>query len=37
MTSYLWEGHNIWGATARILKHLVELIELKEHENELND
>ncbi|MGO8878701.1 MAG: NUDIX hydrolase [Desulfomonilaceae bacterium] len=37
MTSYLWEGHNIWGATARILKHLVELIESKEHENELND
>ncbi|MCL5123507.1 MAG: CoA pyrophosphatase [Deltaproteobacteria bacterium] len=30
VTSYLWEGHNIWGATARILKHLVELIESDE-------
>ncbi|MGC8659223.1 MAG: NUDIX hydrolase [Desulfomonilaceae bacterium] len=30
VTSYLWQGHNIWGATARILKHLVELIEFKE-------
>jgi 8-oxo-dGTP pyrophosphatase MutT (NUDIX family) len=27
MVSYLWEGHNIWGATARILKHFVELVE----------
>jgi len=34
--SYLWEGHNIWGATARILKHLVELIESKEYEIESN-
>ncbi len=34
--SYLWEGHNIWGATARILNHLVELIESKEHEIESN-
>ena len=25
--SYDWEGHNIWGATARILKHFAELIE----------
>ena len=25
--SYVWEGHNIWGATARILKHFTELIE----------
>ena len=25
--SYLWNGHNIWGATARIMKHLVELVE----------
>jgi len=25
--SYEWEGHNIWGATARILKHFTELIE----------
>lgn len=27
MVSYLWEGYNIWGATARILKHFVELVE----------
>jgi 8-oxo-dGTP pyrophosphatase MutT (NUDIX family) len=27
VTSYEWEGHNIWGATARILKHFTELIE----------
>jgi len=27
IVSYLWEGHNIWGATAGILKHFVELIE----------
>ncbi|MBI5248596.1 MAG: CoA pyrophosphatase [Desulfomonile tiedjei] len=27
VTSYLWQGHNIWGATARILKHFTELIE----------
>jgi len=25
--SYLWKGHNIWGATARILKHFVEILE----------
>jgi 8-oxo-dGTP pyrophosphatase MutT (NUDIX family) len=25
--SYLWNEHNIWGATARIMKHLVELVE----------
>ncbi|MGO9566236.1 MAG: NUDIX hydrolase [Desulfomonilaceae bacterium] len=25
--SYRWQGHNIWGATARILKHLTELVE----------
>ncbi len=25
--SYDWEGHNIWGATARILKHFTELVE----------
>jgi len=25
--SYLWRGHNIWGATARILKHFTELID----------
>ncbi|MBM4326149.1 MAG: CoA pyrophosphatase [Deltaproteobacteria bacterium] len=24
---YKWQGHNIWGATARILKHFTELIE----------
>ncbi len=24
--SYLWEGNTIWGATARILKHLIDLI-----------
>lgn len=24
--SYRWRGHNIWGATARILKHFVELV-----------
>jgi len=24
--SYLWEGHNIWGATARILKHFTEVV-----------
>lgn len=24
--SYEWQGYNIWGATARILKHLTELI-----------
>lgn len=28
--SYLWQGHNIWGATARIMKHLTDLIEQKE-------
>ncbi|MBM3301227.1 MAG: CoA pyrophosphatase [Deltaproteobacteria bacterium] len=26
VVSYLWEGHNIWGATARILKHFVEIL-----------
>jgi 8-oxo-dGTP pyrophosphatase MutT (NUDIX family) len=34
VVSYHWEGHTIWGATARILTHLVELIEaweLDEH------
>lgn len=37
VVSYLWEGHNIWGATARILSHLVELIESsQEHKNEFN-
>lgn len=25
--SYRWNGHNIWGATARILKHMVELVD----------
>jgi 8-oxo-dGTP pyrophosphatase MutT (NUDIX family) len=25
--SYEWEGHNIWGATARILNHFTELVE----------
>ncbi len=25
--SYRWHGYNIWGATARILKHFTELIE----------
>ena len=25
--SYHWEGHTIWGATARILKHFAELLE----------
>jgi 8-oxo-dGTP pyrophosphatase MutT (NUDIX family) len=29
--SYLWEGHNIWGATARIMKHFTELIEASVH------
>ncbi len=24
--SYRWQGHNIWGATARILKHFTELV-----------
>jgi 8-oxo-dGTP pyrophosphatase MutT (NUDIX family) len=24
---YRWEGHTIWGATARILKHFAELLE----------
>jgi 8-oxo-dGTP pyrophosphatase MutT (NUDIX family) len=24
--SYRWRGHNIWGATARILKHFTELV-----------
>ena len=24
--SYRWEGHNIWGATARILKHFTEVL-----------
>jgi len=24
--SYIWQGHNIWGATARILKHFAELM-----------
>ena len=36
VVSYRWEGHNIWGATARILQHLVELIESGENEHELN-
>lgn len=36
VVSYKWEGHNIWGATARILKHLVELIESEENGHELN-
>ncbi len=27
VVSYLWNGHNIWGATARIMKHLIELVE----------
>ena len=27
VVSYLWEGHNIWGATARILKHFTEITE----------
>lgn len=27
MVSYHWNGHVIWGATARILKHFAELIE----------
>jgi len=26
IVSYRWEGHNIWGATARILKHFTELM-----------
>lgn len=25
--SYRWKGYNIWGATARILKHFVELVQ----------
>ncbi|MFH1115869.1 MAG: CoA pyrophosphatase [Pseudomonadota bacterium] len=25
--SYRWKGHNIWGATARILSHFVEILE----------
>ena len=25
--SYRWKGHNIWGATARILNHFVEILE----------
>jgi 8-oxo-dGTP pyrophosphatase MutT (NUDIX family) len=24
--SYRWEGHNIWGATARIMKHFTEIL-----------
>jgi 8-oxo-dGTP pyrophosphatase MutT (NUDIX family) len=27
VVSYLWQGHNIWGATARILKHFTEVID----------
>ena len=27
VVSYRWEGHTIWGATARILKHFAELLE----------
>ncbi len=27
MVSYHWEGHVIWGATARILKHFTDLME----------
>lgn len=27
VVSYRWNGHNIWGATARILKHMVELVD----------
>lgn len=25
--SYRWQGYNIWGATARILKHFTEVVE----------
>ncbi|MBI4963892.1 MAG: CoA pyrophosphatase [Desulfomonile tiedjei] len=25
--SYRWQGHNIWGATARIMKHFTEVLE----------
>lgn len=28
VVSYKWYGHNIWGATARIIKHMVELVDL---------
>jgi 8-oxo-dGTP pyrophosphatase MutT (NUDIX family) len=27
MVSYNWQGHVIWGATARILKHFAELVQ----------
>ncbi|MDQ7784310.1 MAG: CoA pyrophosphatase [Desulfomonilaceae bacterium] len=27
IVSYKWKGHNIWGATARIMKHFVEMLE----------
>jgi 8-oxo-dGTP pyrophosphatase MutT (NUDIX family) len=27
VVSYRWHEHNIWGATARILKHFTELVE----------
>lgn len=27
VVSYKWNGHNIWGATARIIKHMVELVD----------
>lgn len=26
--SYKWQGHNIWGATARILKHFTEILSI---------
>lgn len=26
VVSYIWQGHNIWGATARILSHFAELM-----------
>jgi 8-oxo-dGTP pyrophosphatase MutT (NUDIX family) len=26
IVSYRWKGHNIWGATARIMKHFTELV-----------
>ncbi len=29
VVSYRWRGHNIWGATARILKHMVEILNYK--------
>ncbi|MGB6067097.1 MAG: CoA pyrophosphatase [Desulfomonilaceae bacterium] len=34
---YRWHGHNIWGATARILRHFTELVEEWQSHHHLGD